>query len=134
MDWLQSMVTKECDEGSISGYVTKPKESEQLENYLMEMGAFKAVPIIESRYDRIGILKNMWVEEEYRGNGVGTWLLHRFVEEAADKHAEAILLVADTGERNDFDLVDWYKRNGFEVVFGKEEAYPVMIKVVGCEI
>ena len=72
------------------------------------------------------ILKNINVDEGSRGQGAGTSLMNRFMDEVAD--ASAIVLIADLGESQSegFDLKEWYEDYGFETV-GYSAEDPVMV-------
>ena len=48
------------------------------------------------------------------------------IDSAYDNDAEAIILVADTGESNEFDLVNWYNNYGFEKI-GDASGDPIML-------
>jgi len=73
----------------------------------------------------VGILKNINVDEDYRNQGFGVDLLENFLTECS--HCQYIVLIADTSEENDFNIIDWYKSYGFNI-FGESGGMPVMIK------
>lgn len=116
--------------GCVYGYVVD-SSAENLENWMEDKGYSKtSLQYIRSNYKRVAIIKNLWMEEEHRGQGYGTKLMEEAIEEAQQLGAKAILLEADTGEQNAFDLVQWYKDVfGFRVV-EKENSYPLMIKTL----
>lgn len=74
-------------------------------------------------------IENVNVEEDARGQGVGNQLMDRFFEEAWN--AEAILLIADSGEEqlSGFELVRWYEGYDFEVI-GMSGDGPVMVRMM----
>lgn len=74
---------------------------------------------------RISIAKNLWVEDDYRGKGVGMNLMKNFLRGCKGP----VVLIADTGEvqRPGFDLVSWYKKLGF-IVFWNHPETPLMIR------
>ncbi len=75
----------------------------------------------------IGILKNLWVEEEYRGKGYGTELQQTLIDEAFAAGARTLILEADIGETtNPFVLEDWFRSFGFETI-GYSSGYPIMV-------
>ena len=69
---------------------------------------------IRSKFPLIAFLNNLNVNEDSRGEGNGSYLLDSFIEEAIV--ADAILLIADTGETNEFDLAQWYESRGFHTL------------------
>lgn len=114
------------DGGSLEGYVVDTDQP-QLENYLASQGAsFELVDAIKHRYHRIAIIRNMWVDEELRGGGIGTDLLEQAIGDAFAFGAEAVLLVADMAESNLMPLDKWYEKWGF-VRIGTASGDPVMI-------
>ena len=68
----------------------------------------------------------MSVDEDNRGQGLGNYLVSNAIENAAYNGAEAIVLVSDTGEDNQFDLTKWYEGFGFEI-HGSASGDPVMV-------
>ncbi|MEK6829532.1 MAG: hypothetical protein AABY15_05390 [Nanoarchaeota archaeon] len=88
---------------------------------------FNSIP--DSELFPIGILKNINVEDDYKGQGRGNELFDRFIEEAS--HCSYITFIADTSEEQNkgFDLINWYKRKGFNI-FGDSGGMPVMISKV----
>ena len=76
----------------------------------------------------VAIMKNAFVPEEQRGQGIGAQLVEQFINEASDAGASSVILLADLGEiqLEGFDLVKWYEGYGFEII-GKDNAgNPVM--------
>ena len=82
----------------------------------------------------VAILKNMNVDESNRGQGIGSSLLSDFEDEAIDKRAWSILLIADHGEiqtdgfyeTHPGGLASWYQSYGFKTI-GDAGGNPVMI-------
>ena len=74
----------------------------------------------------IAFLKNMYVEEDFRGQGYGNNLLSWFIEEARAEGASIIILESDEYESNAFGLTAWYEGYGFEVM-DTEDDLPIMI-------
>ena len=74
----------------------------------------------------MGVLRNLYVDEDYRDQGHGNELLEEFMIEAAESGAEAVLLIADDAESNSFNLIEWYEGYGFEIIT-KTGSGPLMI-------
>lgn len=108
----------EIDEnyGSASGYVVESTR-EQVGNYLSEYSEHseKIADWLKENVQFIGILKNLNVEENKRGNGYGNELLERFLGEAEQEMASAVILISDDGElqADGFVLDRWYEGYGF---------------------
>jgi len=54
----------------------------------------------------------MYVDDDYRGQGIGNDLVSNAIDDAANNGADAILLVSDTDEDNPFD----FGSNGMRVL------------------
>lgn len=114
------------DGGSLEGYVVD-SDQPQLTNYLESQGAaLDVISAIKSKYKRIAIIRNMYVDEDARGQGVGNDLVGGAIDNAAEMGASAIVLVSDSTEDNAMDLTAWYTGFGFEVV-GQAGGDPVMV-------
>jgi ribosomal protein S18 acetylase RimI-like enzyme len=114
-------------ESGIEGYVVDT-DKENLANYLMSQGApAEIAEKIKNQFERIGIIKNIWVDDEKRNDGIGNALLWQGVDAAIDLDAEAMILVADKSEGNEFDLVKWYESYDFEII-GRAGGDPVMLR------
>jgi GNAT superfamily N-acetyltransferase/predicted transcriptional regulator len=112
--------------GNLEGYVID-SDKPQLTNYLSSQGADNnLINQLKQKYKTIAIIRNMYVDEEQRGQGYGNQLMSDAIDEAAGNHADAIICVADMSEDNAIDLVKWYENFGFEVV-GKAGSDPVMV-------
>lgn len=127
MSW-NLRLDQELEEGNIYGYVTNALTDVQLKNYLEKQGVGEATSIIQKQYDMVAILTNMYIEQGYRGNGLGSMFVESFIENALLKGASAIVLIADTGERNNFGLVEWYENYGFNIIYGEKHSFPLMLK------
>ena len=104
------------DDGSLDGYVVDT-DQEQVGNYLLSQGVSQSrIDDLRASYNRLGIIKNMWVDEESRGQGIGNDLMSGAIDDAYDSGAQAIILIADMGEQNEFNLVKWYENFGFELL------------------
>lgn len=119
---------EDTEEGGVDGYVTNARKDVQLKNYLEEHGCLEAAPLITSKYGIVSILRNIWVDEEYRNEGFGSELLNEFILNSELNDAEAIVLVADRTEENSMDIIKWYEGFDFEVIYGKDSDFPVMLR------
>jgi len=109
-------ISQDHEYGSVDAYVVNTNR-EQLKNFLSSNGISGAITKqYLNKFDRVGIVKNMEVELEQRGKGIGKKLFDKMIDDAYDEGAEAIFLIADTGEKNKFDLVRWYQSYGFEKI------------------
>lgn len=114
------------DRGFLYGYVTDT-DSERLSNFLFDyIEDIKIVSNIRKKYNRIGIIKNFHVDDNYRGKGLGNKLLSKAIEEAYNNDAESIILIADMDESNKFDIQEWYEKYGFKKITNTR-AGPLMI-------
>ena len=105
--------------GSLEGYVVDTDQP-QLYNYLTGQGASpELAKKIASKYHRVGIIRNMWVDEDLRNGGIGSEMLESAIDQAFGQGADAIILVADMAEDNSQlgkPLDKWYAGWGFETV------------------
>jgi ribosomal protein S18 acetylase RimI-like enzyme len=109
-------INRQVEGGALEGYVVDTSAS-QLPNYLESQHADKNLAdALSKKFSRIGIIRNLYVDEDSRGQGIGNDLLGNAIDEAFSNGAQAILLVSDTAEENTFDLTSWYKGFGFEVI------------------
>ena len=78
----------------------------------------------------IAFLNNINVEEEDRGQGIGTELLYDFEAEASFHGAKSILLLAGLDEEQiqGFNLEQWYLNNDYEVLTKDGDGNPLMYK------
>ena len=80
------------DGGSIEGYVVNSNQP-QLTNYLESQGATpNIISAIKNQYNRVGIIKNIYVDEDSRGQGIGNKLVSSAIDVASSNSAEAIVL------------------------------------------
>lgn len=122
----QKSISQYTDDGSLEGYVVS-SDKPNISNYLESQGATPdLIKNILSKYPLIGLIRNMYVDDDARGQGIGNDLVSDAIDAAASSGANAILLVSDMSEDNQFDLTKWYEGFGFEQVgiAGKD---PVMI-------
>ena len=112
--------------GNLEGYVVD-SDKPQLTNYLSSQGADNnLINQLKQKYKTIVIIRNMYVDEDQRGQGYGNQLVNDAIDDAAGNLADAIICVADMSEDNNINLVQWYKNFGFEVI-GKAGSDPVMV-------
>lgn len=102
------------------------EERYRIGNYLTEQGYEKEWETHRLKYERISVLKNVWVIENEMGKGKGNELVQWFLDEAVERDMEVVFLVADTLEENEFDLVEWYASFGFLVVANDVGGCPLM--------
>lgn len=100
----------------IEGLMCEPEEQYRIGNYLAEQDYEEEWEKQSRNFERVAVLKNVWVEEDKKGKGRGNELVQWFLDEAMERDMEAVFLVADVTERNEFDLVTWYQSFGFTEV------------------
>ena len=120
----------ELDEegGSLSGYVVS-YNAQNYKNFLAEEirdeKRLKAVIafIEQNQYEQVLIVKNLNVDEEYQGQGIGRTLLENALE-----NCSIALLIADSGEtqRENFELEKFYEGSDFMTV-SNEVSGPLMV-------
>jgi len=122
----QKSISQHTEGGSLEGYVMST-DKPNINNYLQSQGARpELINNITNRYKTLALIRNMYVDDEYRGQGIGNDLVSNAIDDAASNGADAIILVSDTDEDNPFDLTKWYEGFGFEIV-GTAGTNPVMI-------
>ena len=122
----QKSISQHTEGGSLEGYVMST-DKPNINNYLQSQGATpELIKNITNRYKTLALIRNMYVDDEYRGQGIGNDLVSNAIDDAASNGADAIILVSDTDEDNPFDLTKWYEGFGFEIV-GTAGTNPVMI-------
>ena len=122
----QKSITQHTEGGSLEGYVMST-DKPNINNYLQSQGATpELINNITKRYKTLALIRNMYVDDDYRGQGIGNDLVSNAIDAAANNDADAIILVSDTEENNPFDLTKWYEGFGFEVV-GTAGNNPIMI-------
>jgi ribosomal protein S18 acetylase RimI-like enzyme len=122
----QKSISQHTEGGSLEGYVVST-DKPNISNYLQSQGVTpELINHITKKYKTLGLIRNMYVDDDYRGQGIGNDLVGNAIDDAANDGADAIILVSDTDEDNPFDLVEWYEGFGFEVV-GTAGNNPLMI-------
>lgn len=120
------LINQYHNHGSLEGYVVDT-DQEQLENYLTSQGADQnLIDKLRNQFQRIAILRNLYVDEQNRNLGIGTELLNNAIQDSLYNNAQAALLVSDSAENNEIDLVKWYNELGFNTV-GFAGNDPVMV-------
>lgn len=113
-------------EGCIEAYIVGT-EKENLKNFLAsnmnDDGSFYT--IVKNNINSIMVVKNLDVDEAYRGQGWGNSILESIISE---KQVDGIILIADMYETQSpgFNLVKFYEKNGFMKVTTHLDC-PVMI-------
>ena len=124
-------IDQEDENGSLEGYVVDTAQP-QLKNYLTAQGADdQLIDSIADRFSRIAIIRNIWVDEDYRNSGIGSSLLESAINAAFAAGAEAIVLVADLNEDNEQlgkSLDTWYQGWGFKTI-GHAGNDPIMLLI-----
>jgi GNAT superfamily N-acetyltransferase len=120
--------------GFTEGFIVTKQNINKLIEFLEEYDVCNPEEIsnIIISYEKGAILQKLEVIEEYRGQGIGNELLESFYNEATDKGANIILLVAGRIYDNEFDLVQWYERKGYEVLIegSRYSTTPIMYKEI----
>lgn len=129
------------DGGSLSGYLVSYSDN-NYKNFLGEEirdeKRLKAVIdfIEQNQYEQVLIVKNLNVEEDYQGQGIGRNLLENALE-----NCSIALLIADSGEtqRENFELEKFYEGSDFMtvsnevsgslMVFPGDDAYELKEKI-----
>ena len=121
-------ISKSVDGGELTGYVTGPKEP-QLRNYLQSQGVDEnLINYLYNKYLSIAIIRNMYVDENSRGQGIGSDLVNDALNDAVLSGAEAALLVAGRHEGNLYDLSKWYQDNFNFQVIGDAGGDPILLR------
>lgn len=109
----------ENEHGSLQGYSVSSREENYKEFLKKELSnektSKKIIEYIEKNIKgNIGIIKNINVDEEYRGNGIGQNMLQE-----ALFNCEIAILVSDKYEQqlNNLKLDDFYSKNDFGKTF-----------------
>lgn len=118
-----------CTFSSVEGYITE--NIEQVLNYMRSRR--RGVSEISCFHDllvdnKVGLLKNLFVDELSRREGFGSQLVREFIEECEKHKVNFIVLEVDTSEINDFSLEEWYKSFGFIKTQEQGDKYPLMVK------
>lgn len=103
--------------GSTEGYVVDT-DAEQIINWLEKWGISSDYVSHMKQYSSIAFFNNLFVDEEFRGQGVGNYLMEELISEALLHGAGAAYLIADTldGQADGFNLVKWYEGWGWKTL------------------
>ena len=109
-------ISTDIDDGGFEAFVVS-KGDVNYKNYLEDFGVDEEYLSAFDNLDfqNITVLKNLWVDEDSQGQGVGSELLEKAFDGHFEVNADLIVVVADNSEA-DFSVSDWYSRNGFEEV------------------
>lgn len=114
-------------EGSIECYVVKT-EKENLKNFLFkELGDDGNIyNIIKENTDEVLIIKNVFLEPEFRGKGYGLQMISDILTES---YCKSSILVCDTHEsqKPGFKLEQFYESIGFLSVTENKQNCPLMV-------
>src|SRR5690606_16074301 len=114
---------------TLYGYVVSPHEI-NLKNYLDENVGYSdsIMNILKKENRAVALLRNLWVDEECRGQGEGSYLVGEFLQEASQHGADTVLLVCDNNESQltGFKLQEFYEGFDFVACVNKDED-PLMV-------
>jgi GNAT superfamily N-acetyltransferase len=113
------------EHGTLDAYVAETSMV-NVENWLTRNSYFGDSLSLIRHFHRVCVIEGVNVDEEHRNQGIGTELLNLALVEANVQGSEIIILAADTGEGNEFDLVRWYLSKRFQIIEGERESYPLM--------
>jgi GNAT superfamily N-acetyltransferase len=105
------------EKGSYEGYTCNNNDTNLINFAENEIRDFDNINLFTnhfSKYQKVAIFKSLYVEENFRNQGIGNELVSNFIEEASSKGADVIYLIADEYETNEIDLIKWYESFGFE--------------------
>lgn len=120
-------------EASGEGYICGIKD-ENWVNYLKNHHKFAEIEELHTLFNQLNlntvtVISNIYVEDDCRNNGFGTEVLETIYNESLSE-SDAIILIADTLETNDINLVTWYSEYGFKILKStNKEKLPVMIHI-----
>lgn len=109
------------EKNSYEGYITNVSE-ENFWNYVEDNLQFDEIEKLKKwvknkKITELAVLKNLWVDEEDRGKGIGNDLLDEFLNTHCGDNIP-VFLVCDTfqDQEKGFDLEEWYKKWEFETL------------------
>lgn len=115
MEIIEKNFDEENDgfDGYMLAYTINPSKENNLSNFLRDEGISEAfINQIERINDDILVIKNIYVDEEYRGNGYGNEILEELLSHSLSGKA---ILIADKDEtqQEGFNLITFYNSYGF---------------------
>ena len=99
------------DETRIFNWLNKNGVKEEIIQYIMKLPK------------PIAFLESVEVEEDYRGQGLGTELVYSFMDEVYE--SQSIILIADLGQTS--YLEKWYQSLDFQTIGHDTAGNPVMV-------
>lgn len=112
-------------EAGFEALLCKPENMNRIYNYMEGQREIDAFAEHVKGKTAVAVLKNLWVEEEERGQGYGTELMELFLSAVQEEDIRHVYLIADNLEENAFNLVSWYESYGFRKITPKDEC-PLM--------
>ncbi|PSV00389.1 GNAT family N-acetyltransferase [Photobacterium kishitanii] len=77
----------------------------------------------------IAILGSLFVDPDYRSQGCGALFMRLFLRHVDELKANVILVADLCDNDNDFDLIQFYKNRGFEIIDDKHDPeFPIMFR------
>lgn len=127
---FETVIDDNPDEGSVFGYISN--NDDNFLNFLEKNDYYEDDfnSLDEYKNCSKGYICNMYVEEEYRGEGSGTLLMDYIITDLTyDNDLKYIFLVCDNIQSNNFSLQKWYESYGFKVIADKFNC-PLMVMSV----
>ncbi len=103
--------------GHAVGFIAPVTEQELIDYVTSNLGRTGVLPEC-ANFSAIAILCDLSIAEEHQGKGLGKEILNDFIATARRKGAQAIILLLDTAQtqRKNFNLIHFYKSQGFELM------------------
>lgn len=123
----ERVINENPDEGCVYGFLSNSDEI--FINFLENNDYYEEdfTSLDEYKNCTKAYISNMYIEEEYRGNGNGSILLGEALGELFDySDAKYAFLVCDNIQHNEFSLQKWYESYGFKVIADKFDC-PLMV-------
>lgn len=120
------------DGGEVFAYLINEKNKIKLYNYFsLNSNSKSNADLIIPKYKNVLLLRNLFVDENKRGLGTGRHLLEKVISVAKENEIEAIVLIADTLEKQlgEFNLVNWYESFGFKKIKDVKEGILMVFEI-----